>query len=204
MVDDIVWVQDVEQAGFHQRVDGLLLPAHQDLAVVPGHQHRNAVEEQQHRLKPRAERTAVNRRPRMVESDLWKPVLPGIGGQIHEALAGSSITTPLDRASGSCAAHLWGSRPRPSVLIWASMRFAFILGGNDAERVLEPRPSNGRSACAPRNHPPINAGPQAKPWRVNSTKVRERAKGQGPRAKVKDRGRVPANRIVQFKAATRV
>jgi hypothetical protein len=47
---------------------------------------------------------------------------------------------------------------------------------------------------------PARGGRKAQPHALNTTEVREWAKAQG--IDVKDRGRVPAELIVKFKAAT--
>jgi hypothetical protein len=47
---------------------------------------------------------------------------------------------------------------------------------------------------------PARIGRKAQPNALNTTEVRERAKAQG--IDVKDRGRVPAELVVKFKAAT--
>jgi nucleoid-associated protein Lsr2 len=48
--------------------------------------------------------------------------------------------------------------------------------------------------------PPARSGRKSPPNAMNTTEVREWAKGQG--INVKDRGRIPAELVVKFKAAT--
>jgi hypothetical protein len=56
-----------------------------------------------------------------------------------------------------------------------------------------------RAGSSPRR--PARNGRKAEPSAVNSTEVREWAKGQG--IDVKDRGRIPAELVVKFKAAAK-